>query len=383
TDINRITRTGITPLTTTEGLHLFDTALHTPHSGNGLLVASGFDADVLSAVGATVPPPLRSLVRAPLRRAVNSGASTDRSFVARVAALSPAAAERELLDLVRTTVATVLGHADAHSVSEERAFTALGFDSLAAVDLRNRLSAKTGLRLPTTLVFDHPTPRALAARLMTELPGSVTESPKGPVRRTVHDDDQVAIIAMSCRFPGRVASPEDLWRLVAEGTDAVSGFPTDRGWDLEALYDPQGSRPGTSYAREGGFLHAAADFDPALFGMSPREALTTDPQQRLLLETAWEAFERADIDPVSLRGSRTGVFAGVMYSDYGARLHQNQHAPEGTEGYLVSGSAGSVASGRLSYTFGLEGPAVTVDTACSSSLVALHLAIRSLRSGEC
>ncbi|MDX8029263.1 SDR family NAD(P)-dependent oxidoreductase [Lentzea sp. BCCO 10_0856] len=271
------------------------------------------------------------------------------------------APERDLLDLVRAHAAVVLGHESVDAVDPARAFSECGFDSLMAVQLRNRLSTATGMALPATLLFDHPTPRALAEHLGGERRESV---------EVARSDEPIAIVGMACRYPGGVASPDDLWRLVAEGRDAISGPPVDRGWEFEK-----------SYVREGGFLHDAGEFDADFFGINPREALAMDPQQRLLLEVSWEAVERAGIDPLSLRGSKTGVFSGVVYHDYAARLYGR--VPEEVMGYLGTGSAASVASGRVAYAFGLEGPAVTVDTACSSSLVALHWAAQALRNGEC
>ena len=357
-------------LSVQQGLALFDAALGTDRA---LVVAL---APGSTRVRGAVPAVLRNLVRGARRRAatVAGGAQTAAGLAAQLVALDAAQRVAMVTGMVCAEAAGVLGHASADAIDPLHEFHDLGVDSLTGLELRNRLTVVTGLRLPATLVFDYPTPTVLAEHLVAQLldeQGDVADVVRGA------SDEPIAIVGMACRLPGGVETPEDLWALLIDGRDGISGFPTDRGWDLDALFaDGRGS----SATRLGGFLHDVGEFDAGFFGISPREALAMDPQQRLLLETSWEAFERAAIDPTTLRGSRTAVFVGTTGQDY-ATLVLNSR--DDVEGHATTGLANSVLSGRLSYVFGLEGPAVTVDTACSSSLVALHLAAQSLRGGEC
>ncbi|MCK9931547.1 SDR family NAD(P)-dependent oxidoreductase [Frankia sp. Mgl5] len=321
--------------------------------------------------------------------AVTEPVAAGSALARRLTGLPAAEAERVLLEVIGTSLAIVLGHAPG-AVRPDRTFSDLGFDSVSAVEFRDRVGAAAGIALPSSVTFDYPTPRKLAGYLRAALAGDLgagaldAGTGTGRARGTGAGgprsvDEPIAIVATAGRWPGGARSPEQLWELLAARVDAIGPFPTNRGWDLDALHDPELTRPGTSYTRHGGFLHDADTFDAEFFGISPREAAAMDPQQRLLLETAWETLERAGIDPASLRGTSTGVFAGVTPHDYGPRLAE---APEGYGGYVLTGSLASVASGRVAYTLGLEGPAVTIDTACSSSLVAIHLAVQALRGGE-
>uniref|UniRef100_UPI002FC73427 SDR family NAD(P)-dependent oxidoreductase n=1 Tax=Actinopolyspora erythraea TaxID=414996 RepID=UPI002FC73427 len=297
------------------------------------------------------------------------------SQVGALAALSESEREKALLELVRSNTAAVLGHASAERLPDDQAFAELGVDSLSALELRNRLNTATGVRLPTTTVFDYPDVGTLAAHLAAELGGVAGAEQVVPATATPVDEP-IAIVGMACRLPGEVDSPEQLWEMIVSGRDSATEVPDDRGWDPEEL---MASGEAGTRAR-GNFMTGAGDFDAAFFGISPREALAMDPQQRQALETTWEALETAGIPPKTLRGSDTGVFVGMSHQGYATGRPDPE---DGVEGYLLTGNSSAVVSGRVAYVLGLEGPAVTVDTACSSSLVAMHSACSSLREGDC
>jgi acyl transferase domain-containing protein/NADPH:quinone reductase-like Zn-dependent oxidoreductase/short-subunit dehydrogenase/acyl carrier protein len=368
-------RGGLLPLPTERGLALFDTAL-----AEGLPAVSAVRFDTSRLRGQSPSPVLRGPADGPARR-VASRDSDASSLQRRLVAVPEADRRGILLDLIRREASAVLGHTGTEAIAADRSFKEIGFDSLTAVELRNRLASATGLRLPATLVFDHPSPAVLAGHLLTGIAGRPSPATgRAAPALPAAADEPIAIIGMACRYPGDITTPEDLWDLLAAQQHTITDFPTNRGWDLHHLFHPDPDHPGTTYTNKGGFLHNADQFDPTFFTISPREATAIDPQQRLLLETAWEAIENAHINPTTLTGTDTGVFTGVIAQEYAPRRHAGF---ETLEGYFVTGNTSSVASGRIAYTLGLEGPAVTVDTACSSSLVAMHLASRSLRAGEC
>ncbi|WP_267888504.1 type I polyketide synthase [Nocardia yamanashiensis] len=363
--VGRMRREGVAALSTRQGLALWDAGLV---SGQPLLVAARMDRAAMrtAAAEARLSPMLSGFVRDIRRAAAKVAVQDSVDLRDRIARMSADGHYEFVLDLVRTRAAAVLGHDAGAAIDPGRAFRELGFDSLAALQFRNALAAATGLRLRSSLIFDYPTADALTRHLLAESGAELNPAPSQAIPSTTAADEPLVIVGMACRYPGGTDSPSDLWSVVDRGVDVVGEFPLDRGWDVDGLYDPQPGRSGKSYTRAGGFLSGAGDFDPGFFGISPKEALAMDPQQRLLLEVSWEALEDAGIDPHDLKGTATGVYAGLMYHDY----------PD-SDGF------GAVASGRVSYALGLEGPAVTVDTACSSSLVALHLAGQAVRSGEC
>ncbi|HEY3947347.1 MAG TPA: SDR family NAD(P)-dependent oxidoreductase, partial [Solirubrobacteraceae bacterium] len=375
----RMARQGLAPLSSSEGLALLDRAAAV---GGAHLVAARLDMGSLRAqarVG-VLPVVLGGLVRgAPSRRRSSHGNSLAR----RLAGVPEREWEELVLEVVRAQAAAVLGHASPAAIDPQRSLKDQGLDSLGAVELRTRLAGDTDLTLPATLVFDRPNCEAIAEFLRAQVEvadPAAARVPAARVGRGAALDEPIAIVGMSCRYPGRAHTAQELWELVAEGRDAISPLPSDRGWDLDAVYDPDPDHVGTSYTRMGGFIQGIGDFDADFFGISPREALAMDPQQRMLLEVAWEALEDAGIDPAALRGSQTGVFAGTTTLDY---LGPQETGAGASETFRLTGSLSSVVSGRVAYSFGFEGPAVSVDTACSSSLVALHLACQAVRNGEC
>ncbi|MEU3459406.1 beta-ketoacyl synthase N-terminal-like domain-containing protein [Streptomyces sp. NPDC006733] len=366
-----VAQAGLVPFSTELARELFDRGVA---ADRPLLVPVELDPAVLreQALAGLLPSVLRGLVRVPARRAASGG-----TLARRLAEVPAAEREQMVLELVRAQAASVLGHASADEVDSERAFKELGFDSVSAVELRNRLAQSTGVPLPATVVFDHPTPAAVARLLLAQVDGAAEDVLPAAQKRRGAVDEPLAIIGIGCRYPGGVTSADELWELVAGGRDVIGPLPADRGWDLERLYSPDREKIGTTYARGGGFIAGLGDFDAEFFGISPREVMAMDPQQRLLLEASWETLEHAGVDPTSLRGSDTGVFVGITGSDYSLLV------PTEYEGYRVTGTMSSVASGRIAYTLGLEGPALSVETACSSSGVAMHLAAQALRNGEC
>ncbi|WP_436844163.1 type I polyketide synthase [Streptomyces subrutilus] len=380
-ELARMRRHGVAALSEAQGLAALDAALASgrPHMVPVRLELTSLQRELDG--GGTVPALFRGLLRARRQRAGQS-AGTPTGLRDQLAAQPEAERLPSLVRLVQREAAVVLGVATAEGIGAQQVLKELGIDSLMAVELRRRLSAETGVTLPSTLAFDYPTPTAIAGLLLDKL-DLTTAKPKAKPNTHRHAapaaaaDDPIAVVSMACRLPGGIDTPEGFWDLLASGGDAVGGLPSR--WDGLGVYDPDPEAVGKSYAREGGFIQDIERFDASFFGISRREALSMDPQQRLVLETSWEALERAGIRPDSLNESRTGVYLGAMTSDYG---HMG-HDLDALDGYTSTGYASSVVSGRVSYALGLQGPAVTVDTACSSSLVALHLAAGALRQGEC
>ncbi len=371
----RLNRQGIKLLSPTEGVSLLGQTFGRPEPQ--LMVVPLDRVAMGQTMGQGVPPVWRALVRRVASRitAIDLGA-----WSTQLNALPWDRRADEVRRLVQENVARVLSFGSSNEVVVDRPLKEMGLDSLMAVELRNALGQRLGRSLPATLAFDYPTVDALTQYLLKEIvaQSASVAVPKKSVKPLVADEP-IAIVGMACRYPGGVIDPESFWRLLDEGIDAVTEMPRER-WDVDALYDPDPEVPGKMMTRQGGFVANIDQFDPDFFGITPREAVKIDPQQRLLVETSWEALESAGIAPDRWMGSEVGVFVGLMYQEYG--MLGGGDLKE-LDGYVGTGSAASVASGRLSYLLGLTGPSLTVDTACSSSLVTVHLACQALRRGEC
>ncbi len=383
----RLREHGFVPMAPAEALGRLDLAMV---RGEALLVPVHLDLRALrQARGEAGAGPLwRELLGAPAARSPSVAESAEGGLAERLRRMSASEQQRHIQEVVRREVAAVLRLSDVQALGLEQPLKELGLDSLMAVEMRNRLGALLGQRLPAGLLFDYPTVQALSMHLLRErlnLPAAAAAAAAAPPRVVAPAPaaagavEPIAVVAIGCRLPGGIETPAQLWQALAEGRDLVAPLPDDRGWNLESLYDPEPGMPGKTYVTAGGFLHGLELFDPSFFGIAPREAEKLDPQQRLLLEVSWEALERAGIPPLSLAGSSTGVFIGAFASHYDQRLTED---PKALDGYVATGNTLSVASGRIAYTLGLQGPAVTLDTACSSSLVSVHLACQSLRSRD-
>ena len=376
-------RQGIRRLTPELGVELLGRSLKHPQPQLAALVLDlpALDSNASSNISSNISSNALSSLWAALAKKTTSRPADPpaSSAAAHWANLAPKALEKEIRTTVADEIATVLSLASDQILAPDRPLAEIGLDSLMAVELRNRLSARVGESLPATLAFDYPTAEALSRYLIDEALPRLEAPTVEVASTTTTGDEPIAIIGIGCRFPGGVHDPESFWRLLHRGEDAIREVPPER-WDIDAYYDPDPDAPGKMLTRNGGFLAGIDQFDPDFFGISSPEATRMDPQQRLLLETSWEALQRAGIVPERLMGSDTGVFVGMMYHEY-ALLGGD--APEQLDGYTTIGNAGSIASGRISYVLGLKGPSLTVDTACSSSLVTLHLACQSLNRGEC
>uniref|UniRef100_UPI0032F00967 SDR family NAD(P)-dependent oxidoreductase n=1 Tax=Streptomyces sp. HSW2009 TaxID=3142890 RepID=UPI0032F00967 len=385
-DRERFARSGVVAMSPDEGLALFDAGLA---HGASALVPVKLNVAKVAAHGPL--PPLLSGLAGPgsSRRTAHHGGeqgSTDQ-LRATLAALSGPERDRHLLDLVAGQVATVLGHGRPDGVDVGKPFTALGFDSLTAVELRNRLAAATGLRLAATLTFDHPSPLALAQYLHTELvdglPAASAATTPAQVTLPAAADAPIAVLGMGCRFPGGADGPDAFWQNLLDGVEAASEVPADR-WDMDAYYHPRKGVPGKAYTRKASFVTDLADWDAEFFGCTPQEALRLDPQHRMLMEMVWLAMEDAGIPAERMRGSKTGVFLGLSDStQYSRRQIEAEGQACFDDPSFFLGLSASAAAGRIAYHLDLRGPTLTVDTACSSALTATHLAVQSLRKGEC